>query len=686
MEENIVKYADVLNLDEQKRKEFLLNETRIDSNDAMNEHYRIHILKTLSEASRIEIIKSLKLENAENANIIMTLSEESRYKILTDNNIELYGRDIHFIVLSLNEELRYKLLKDNSVDLYDTDKENVLLSLNEEHRKELLKNNDDKQINGSFDEKEVEVDSTFLERTIDKLDEISRIKMIDKYFDTLDNYSKRTLIERLSEESKIYFLQNYSFNDFDKLDILRGVSEQAQAKLLEKSDNIRTNTSRILDLTEETKKKILKDGNIKCDAKQILASCSGETRREFLDSNILNLEPQERLEIIFLLDDTHREKYISTLSDEEKKVLSSIDSVIQAKNHPDKVVADIHTERLGLPEEMTIGVELEAEGKNANLVKSFGCVLPNWEAENDGSLDEGVEVVSPILHDNINDMKELEAVCNAMQQAGLETTENCGGHIHIGAAYFDNNPYAFGNLLTIWNECEELFYKMGNEKGHIPREGVLEYAKASHRDLETLSNGRKFSVREMSEFEKIQADLTDTEEKYRGLNLGHYGEEGKDTIEFRIPNGTINPTTVRENIKLFGSLMYVSKEMAINPEYKKEEFETLMDRTLTEGEKVEALLNLLFNDEKTKDIYRERWETVRDEKIFDELTEGQTQTFKRGDYSVSSKQEIRNIATSEEAVEQMSGVSDEIKREVKERQQQNQISNNTSIEDSTDAR
>ena len=148
----------------------------------------------------------------------------------------------------------------------------------------------------------------------------------------------------------------------------------------------------------------------------------------------------------------------------------------------------------------------------------------------------------------------------------------------------------------------------------------------------------------------------------------------------------LNPTTVRENIKLFGSLMYVSKEMAINPEYKKEEFETLMDRTLTEGEKVEALLNLLFNDEKTKNIYRERWETVRDEKIFDELTEGQTQTFKRGDYSVSSKQEIRNIATSEEAVEQMSGVSDEIKREVKERQQQNQISNNTSIEDSTDAR
>ena len=45
------------------------------------------------------------------------------------------------------------------------------------------------------------------------------------YFDTLNNYSKYTLIERLSEESKIYFLENYSINDFDRLQILRGMEK-----------------------------------------------------------------------------------------------------------------------------------------------------------------------------------------------------------------------------------------------------------------------------------------------------------------------------------------------------------------------------------------------------------------------------------------------------------------------------
>ena len=100
--------------------------------------------------------------------------------------------------------------------------------------------------------------------------------------------------------------------------------------------------------------------------------------------------------------------------------------------------------------------------------------------------------------------------------------------------------------------------------------------------------------------------------------------------------------------------------------YKKEEFEEVMNENLTEGEKVEALLNLLFDDEQTKSVYRERWESVRDEKIFDLLTEGQKPTFKRGDYSISSKDDFKEVATSRAAIGKMQEVSEEIKEEVKE--------------------
>lgn len=296
----------------------------------------------------------------------------------------------------------------------------------------------------------------------------------------------------------------------------------------------------------------------------------------------------------------------------------------------------------------------------------------------DGSLRNGVEVVSPILHDNENDMLMLEVVCNTMSSMGLSTTERCGGHIHFGVDYFEDNYKAMRNLHNIWYQCEELFYKMSNEKGIVPRDGIIRYAKTMHADLEEYYENGTIDINSAEDAKKICDELVEKEYKYRGLNLGHMGEKGKNTIEFRIPNGTINPKAIKENIKLFGSLMKVSKEMALNPEYKKEEFEEVMNENLTEGEKVEALLNLLFDDEQTKSVYRERWESVRDEKIFDLLTEGQKPTFKRGDYSISSKQEIRDVATSKEAIEQMSGVSKEIEKEVNVRDNAGLINNDTS--------
>lgn len=398
-----------------------------------------------------------------------------------------------------------------------------------------------------------------------------------------------------------------------------------------------------------------------------------EIIQSFSDEEIMELSEREF---------TEEQKDIAELIyDSKKKIILKNELQNILKEHEEKG----ESFKIGLADDMTIGVELESEGESSNIFLGKE-IAPGWKGTYDNSLISGVEVNSPILHDSEDDMKMLEAVCNTMKNFGLGTSERCGGHIHFGADYFEGNPKAFQNLSNIWYQCEELFYKMSNEKGSVPREGIIKYAKTMHRELEPFAEKNTISINSLSDFENMREKLLEKEHKYRGLNLGHYGEVGKNTIEFRISNGTINPKTVKENIKLFGSLMQISKEMALNPEFKKEEYETLIYKGLSEGEKVDALLNLLFDDEKSKDIYRERWESVRDEKIFDELTEGQTQTFKRGDYSISSKQEIRDVANSEEAIEQISAVSEEIKREVKERQQQNQIANNISIDDSTDAR
>lgn len=401
----------------------------------------------------------------------------------------------------------------------------------------------------------------------------------------------------------------------------------------------------------------------------------------------------------FTESESYRKEIIDTFTlDEleilcESKELENID-IIKTLNNRKKVMQVVQDESnkqsnesniMGLPKDMTIGVELESEGGISKDIIGYE-MLERWKGVKDGSLHNGVEINSPILHDNEEDMKELEIVCHSMQRIGLEATENCGGHIHIGADYLQNNPQALENLMTIWNECEELFYKMSNEEGIIPRNGIVKYAKTRHSKIEESSIDGKLSIRSTKDFEDLRSKIIKSEPKYSGLNLGHYGEMGKNTIEFRMPNGTLNPETIRANIKLFGTLMQVSKEMALNPEYKKEEFARMTDRNLTEAEKVEALLDLLFDDEKTKSVYRGRWTSVRDEEIFDELTEGGVPTFKRGNYEIVGKDNIEGVANSQEAIQEMSDIAPEIRKVIEERSNAELSNDNNEEQDNNEPR
>ena len=91
---------------------------------------------------------------------------------------------------------------------------------------------------------------------------------------------------------------------------------------------------------------------------------------------------------------------------------------------------------------------------------------------------------------------------------------------------------------------------------------------------------------------------------------------GKNTIEFRIPNGTINPDTWIENARLFGRIIQVSQKLVDiekQPQNSKEERlvelkNQLKEEEIAEQEKMEILLELLFSEEE-RQVYRERYIT-----------------------------------------------------------------------------
>jgi len=92
---------------------------------------------------------------------------------------------------------------------------------------------------------------------------------------------------------------------------------------------------------------------------------------------------------------------------------------------------------------------------------------------------------------------------------------------------------------------------------------------------------------------------------------------GKNTIEFRVANGSINPDTWIENARLFGRIVQVSEKLA-QIEKKNQSELTEDDKKLLnlmqhlkeekpEREKMETLLEMLFTEEE-RIVYRERYD------------------------------------------------------------------------------
>ena len=621
-------------------------------------------------------------------------------EILTSfiKQIENDDKKIEIIRLDDNDDFKVEIamsIKDDDKKIELLQYEDIFEDLNNEVKVVASIKDDDKKIS-LLDLFESEYDKAEIIKSINDDD-----KKIELLAELKGEHKKIIVIKSVKDDNKKIALLNELENPYNKSEIIITIEDDDKkiALLKEIEDkyskeeivkSIKNDDKKIalLDEFESQEQKIRIIREIKSDDKkiQLLGKFKDEESKFLIIETIKNDDKK-----IMLLDEFQNENYKIEIIKSIKNNIKKLEAYYKIGYKPDNVMAvkDIlesrnnikvmnkysnnATKTLGLPKEMTIGVELETEGEFSAVLLKKRTIMNDWKSKYDGSIKKGVEVVSPILHDTEEDMKSLEIICNAMQKAGFVATEKCGGHIHIGAEYLENNPQALENLTTIWNECEELFYKMANEKGVIPREGIKTYAKTSHSYIEEMFPEGKIEIKDQSDFEEICSVLTAEEQKYWGLNLGHYGEKDKNTIEFRMPNGTINPQTVKENIKLFGSLMQVSKEMALNPEYKKEEFNKIKDRGLTEGEKEKALLNLLFKDEKTKNIFWERWDSVKDEHIFEELSGSGTPTFERGNYKIASKEEFEKVAKNKEAILEMSDVVEEIRSQLKERDEQKQI-------------
>ena len=200
------------------------------------------------------------------------------------------------------------------------------------------------------------------------------------------------------------------------------------------------------------------------------------------------------------------------------------------------------------------------------------------------------------------------------KNCGQNVSQRCGGHIHLGADYLKSKE-AYINLLEILGNTEKIMYFISNEKGSVPRKSTKMYATPLSPKLNEAIEKGTINLENEEDLNDFIANIQEIQgDRFSSLNLLNINN-GINTIEFRISNGTINPDTWIENARLFGRIVQISQKLAEiekQPEksVKNEKLLQLKERLkeeMTEKEKLEILLELLFTEEE-KVVYKERYD------------------------------------------------------------------------------
>lgn len=308
-------------------------------------------------------------------------------------------------------------------------------------------------------------------------------------------------------------------------------------------------------------------------------------------------------------------------------------------------------EKLGLPKDFKFGIELEAynvkingkngmyTGKSAEFINNSGWHMAT-KAEESLVGNGGAELVSPILKDTPEDWKSISKICEHMKKFpdnkgdSVVADDKCGLHIHFDSNCLTQNPARFKNFLRLYAESEELLYKMCNEKNAPIRRNAINKnfkglnlisslwrngmaSPTGKKILKQIENGTlKLSYKKFGKLKMLASKYKLDERRYSGLNLTNIGTPQKNTIEFRMANGTLNPEIIKQNVFLYSSLINTAIEITEKPEKYKNSLSNFYKTDLTEEQKAENFLSLIIENEEDRAIYMERWRSVKDSHVF----------------------------------------------------------------------
>lgn len=188
--------------------------------------------------------------------------------------------------------------------------------------------------------------------------------------------------------------------------------------------------------------------------------------------------------------------------------------------------------------------------------------------------------------------------------------------------------------MKLYAESEEILYKMCNSKNDPIRKGAINKdfkgihfvsamwrngmaAPSGKKILKKIENGTlKVSYKKFGKLRMLASRYKLDERRYAGLNLTNIGNSNKNTIEFRMANGTLDPEVIKQNVFLYSSLINTAIKITEKPELYQDKLSNFYKTDVTEKKKAENFLNLIMESPEDRKIYIDRWESVKDAKVF----------------------------------------------------------------------
>lgn len=228
-----------------------------------------------------------------------------------------------------------------------------------------------------------------------------------------------------------------------------------------------------------------------------------------------------------------------------------------------------YRDKLNLPDDVTIGLEIEYEGVSKILTDKFiENRLNGWHSKKDGSLNSGGEITSPVMTDKIKYWKELKIVCDYLTKSRADTLHNAGGHIHIGACVFGEDVEAWRHFLKLYIAYEGVLFRFVYGDKISGRRKLLKYAPPIADRLYNYLN-RLNEARDLLDIDWVvssrerRAALNFHNTSFHNPNSG----DDKNTLEFRNPNATTDAVIWQNNINAFAKMLVSSRDKVMDEEF-----------------------------------------------------------------------------------------------------------------------